>query len=95
MDVEVASDGGVHDPAGEDVGEAAVITSTSDGVKHSYRRGGRGQPALWGAPRPRRAPGSPPPVVAVGAVGQAQARRQHVPHGVREAVLTRDGFLVR
>lgn len=50
MDVEVASDGGVHDPAGEDVGEAAVITSTSDGVKHSYRRGGRGQPALWGGP---------------------------------------------
>lgn len=50
MDVEVASDGGVHDPAGEDVGEAAVITSTSDGVKHSYReRRPRSARALGGA----------------------------------------------
>jgi len=38
---------------------------------------------------------SPPPVVAVGAVGHAQPRRQHVPHGVREAVLASDGFLFR
>lgn len=30
---------------------------------------------------------SPPPVVAVGAVGHAQPRRQHVPHSVCEAVL--------
>lgn len=43
---------------------------------------------------PHDSTGSPSPVVAVGAVGHAQPGGQHVPHGVREIVLTSNCFLV-